>query len=47
MEKGTWTLIMPLAPATSQRGYIDGLGMCGRRYGSGYETQIGRRRVRV
>jgi hypothetical protein len=26
---------------------IDGLGMLGRRYGSGYGVQVGRRRVRV
>jgi hypothetical protein len=34
------------AAATSQSG-TSGLGVLGRRYGSGYGMQVGRRRVRV
>jgi hypothetical protein len=45
MKKGTWTLIMSSAPATSQSG-TGGLSVLGRRYGSGYGMQVGRRRVR-
>jgi hypothetical protein len=45
MEKSTWALIMLSAPATSQSD-TGGLSMLGRRYGSGYGMQVGRR-VRV
>jgi hypothetical protein len=46
MKKGTWTVIMSSAPATSWSG-IGGLSMLWRRYGSGYGMQVGRRRLRV
>jgi hypothetical protein len=46
MEKGTWTLIIPLAPATSQRGYRWLAGF-GKRCGNAYEMLGKKRRLRA
>jgi hypothetical protein len=46
MVKGTWTLIIPSAPATPREG-IDGLARFGKSCGNTYETLTEKRRVRA